>query len=78
MNELPAKSTIWIVAEERSGSTWLSTSIAERLGKTYCFTDEIQSAPGHVYHTHEFDLLQSIADAVVIRVCRRSRYEQLY
>lgn len=68
---------IWVVAEERSGSSWLCREIANRLGKKVVGVDEYQTNPSWVHHTHEFEFLTRFPSTqFVIRTTRRDRYQQ--
>lgn len=65
---------VWVFAEERSGSSWLSRELAVRLGKQYWGVDEFEVNPNWVHQTHEFEFLERIDD-FVIRTTRRNKYE---
>jgi hypothetical protein len=66
--------TIWLFAEERSGSTWLITHIAGMLNLPFAYIEQDGTVPDGVHQTHSFDRLKD-AHGVLLRSTRKDVFE---
>lgn len=62
--------TIWLFAEERSGSTWIITTIATMLQMPFAYVEQDGIVPDGVHQTHDFSRLVD-AHGVLLRTTRR-------
>ena len=61
---------VWLFAEERSGSTWLITTIATMLKLPFSYREQDGERTEGVVQTHTFDYLKE-AHGVLLRTTRR-------
>lgn len=61
---------VWLFAEERSGSTWLITTIATMLELPFSYVEQDGAMTHGVHQTHSFERLK-YARGVLLRTTRR-------
>ena len=61
---------VWLFAEERSGSTWLITTIASVLNLPFSYVEQDGVMRDGVHQTHSFERLKD-AHGVLLRTTRR-------
>jgi hypothetical protein len=68
---------VFVFAEERSGSTWLSLALAERLGLEFRWLDTEGEADNALHMTHHFSRIPDhVGSSVLLRAARKDRLEQ--
>jgi len=68
---------VWVFAEERTGSSWLSLEISKRLNLKYGYVESLISTYDTVIHTHNFQLLKDDIKDIVICTTRKNVFEHM-
>ena len=67
--------SVWVFAEERSGSTWLCSAIAQRFSLSFIYTHKHDPHENAVHQTHNYGLLDKV-EGTILRTARKDWYEQ--